>query len=207
MSVAEITQHYIDYLILQYRNIDTAKSTIETLVKPTIMDLLPASVRDAFDIDTAVGNQLDFLGKYIDANRVLNIGTSITTLPDSDYRTFLKVKIAKNNLGSSFSDLQSFIKDKLDGILIAFDHQNMTMSFFLNSNYMSLVLAIAMVKLDILPKPMGVSYSSLIYLASLENIFGMVTYGNTSLGVAGFNDYTDYDTATQFLKYEDAIII
>ena len=207
MSVDTIVQHYKDYLILQYRNLDTAKSTIDAFVRPVVMDLLPQSVQDAFDLDTCIGAQMDIIGKYAGAERLLRIDTGYTTLSDDDYRTLIKVNIVKNNLGSSFSDIQNFIKDQLSGILIAFDHQNMTMSFYLNSTYMSLVLATAMLRNDILPKPMGVSYSSIIYLASLENIFGMVFYGNTSLGVVGFNDYTNYDNTTQFLKYEDAIVL
>lgn len=69
-------KYFSDLLILQYRNKPRAKATIETLVELTFSDttgnILPIEVQNAYDIDTAVGHQLDIIGKYLGYNRQLN---------------------------------------------------------------------------------------------------------------------------------------
>jgi len=205
MTVSEIVQHYIDLLILQYRNKPKAISTIDAFVTPVIMDLLPQQLQEAFNIETAIGKQLDILGKYIGVERRVLTFSGAVTLDDTDYRTLLKIKISLNNLGSSTYDIQNFIVNQASNILQAFDHQNMQMSFYINSNFASLNLAQALIRQKLLPKPMGVSYSSVIYLPDLTNIFGFQSYTVTNLPVSGFNTYEDYQETWTFLRYENAL--
>jgi hypothetical protein len=93
--MADITQTLQDYysnlLILQYHNKPKAVATIKALAGLAAYDGLPFAVRDAFDINTASGKQLDVLGKYIGFSRFAsllviqnffkyNIGQQITAI-------------------------------------------------------------------------------------------------------------------------------
>ncbi len=99
-----------------------ATVTLDTTVQRRVQDLL-ATMIPIFDVDTAVGDQLDILGKWVGISRNVSIpienvyfswdadfslgwdfGTwqpnlapsSVTTLPDDVYRTLIKAKIAAN---------------------------------------------------------------------------------------------------------------
>ena len=65
----ELIKYFTDLLILQYRNKPKAKATIEALARQTFSDsvgnIFPIEVQKAYDLDTASGDQLDIIGKYI----------------------------------------------------------------------------------------------------------------------------------------------
>lgn len=69
MSVETTVQYYKDLMLYQYQVQTKATSTIDLLVREAICDLVPTSIANAFDIETAEGVQLDILGKYIGLNR------------------------------------------------------------------------------------------------------------------------------------------
>ena len=206
MTIDEIVQYYKDLIILQYRNKPKALATIDAMVRPVIMDQLPLTLQDAFNLDTATGVQLDILGKYIGIARRVQTFTEWVTLSDADYRMLLKIKIALNNLGSSLYDIQNFIITNLNGILLAFDSQNMQMSFYLNSTFVSLTLAQAIVRQGLLPKPMGVSTSSIVFVPDLSNLFGFRYYAFQPENIVGFNSYVGFDSNTRFLSYTNVLI-
>lgn len=64
-----ILDYYVNLLVIQYGNKEKLKSTVRTVVEEFVVDNVPYDLRDAFSIDTAVGAQLDILGKYIGINR------------------------------------------------------------------------------------------------------------------------------------------
>ena len=71
----ELIKYFVNLLILQYRNKPKAKATIETLAEHTFSDsqgnIFPLEVQGSYSLDTAVGKQLDTIGKYIGYDRVL----------------------------------------------------------------------------------------------------------------------------------------
>lgn len=69
----EILDYYANLLIIQYRNQPKAKATIQAIVKAFIANNIILNIRDAFNIDTAVGVQLDILGKYIGVDRFYKV--------------------------------------------------------------------------------------------------------------------------------------
>ena len=69
MTNEEITAAYRDLLIIQYKKLVNARSTTEAFVKLAIADMLEFTVRDGFNIDTAVGRQLDIIGGLIGVSR------------------------------------------------------------------------------------------------------------------------------------------
>lgn len=68
-EINEVIESYINLLILQYRDKPNAVQQIKDYVAGVFSDGLIFNVRDAFNIDTAVGKQLDILGKYIGTDR------------------------------------------------------------------------------------------------------------------------------------------
>lgn len=207
MSIDEIVSYYTDLLIIQYRSLVKAKATVDALVRPTVIDQLPVSVQDAFEIDTAIGNQLDTIAKYIGVERRVQTFTDWITLSDDDFRTLIKIKRALNSTGSSLNDIQNFIVGSANNILQVFDSKNMQMSFYINSSYASLILAQALIRQKLLPRPMGVSFSSIVYLPDLSNLFGMQTYTWQSYPVQGFTHMMGSGEVIPFIRYTDAIAI
>ena len=108
-----------------------------------------------FDIDTAVGSQLDVVGQWIGASRELAIPltgvyfafdtagvgfdqgtwlgpfdstTSLTSLPDDSYRTFLRAKIANNQWDGTIPSAYEFLDPVFPGDQVVIqDYQDMTM--------------------------------------------------------------------------------
>lgn len=69
-DVSEIIEYYSQLLIIQYAHKPKAKAMLEMLATEILADGILLDVRDGYDIDTAVGTQLDVLGKYIGATRI-----------------------------------------------------------------------------------------------------------------------------------------
>lgn len=63
------TDAYAQLLVLQYRGLPKADATIKILTKQALADLLLLQFGPAFDLDLAVGPQLDILGEYIGVSR------------------------------------------------------------------------------------------------------------------------------------------
>lgn len=68
-NINDIVEYYEKLLIIQYYDKPKAKAEIGLLARTLLADGLIFDLEDAFDLETAVGNQLDILGKYIGADR------------------------------------------------------------------------------------------------------------------------------------------
>lgn len=62
-------EYYRNLLIIQYNNKEKAKATIELNVRTLLNDNIACEVQDAFNLETAVGVQLDVIGRYIGVDR------------------------------------------------------------------------------------------------------------------------------------------
>ncbi|MBQ5474944.1 MAG: DUF2612 domain-containing protein [Lachnospiraceae bacterium] len=65
----ELLEYYPNLLEIQYHNGFKAKSTIEAYVRLLWANQILKQIRDAFEIDTAVGQQLDFIGAWVGVDR------------------------------------------------------------------------------------------------------------------------------------------
>ena len=74
---AELVQYYRNLLIIQYRGKERAGDTVSAFVSEALIYELIRDVEGAYDIDTAVGNQLDIIGKYVGVSRTIT-GTTFT---------------------------------------------------------------------------------------------------------------------------------
>lgn len=71
-EIANIEDYYADLLIIQYRNKPNARATIKLGVDLYLADGLIFDLNNVLDIDTAVGQQLDLIGKILGVNRKIN---------------------------------------------------------------------------------------------------------------------------------------
>lgn len=70
INVNDIVDYYSNLLIIQYTGQPKATAMIALMVNELIANGILFDIRDGYDIDSAVGVQLDILGKYIGVSRI-----------------------------------------------------------------------------------------------------------------------------------------
>lgn len=213
MTYDEQTQYYANLLVQQYRRKPKAQATILLLAGLAMQNNLPLAVRDAYNIDpdlgaVAVGKQLDVIGNIVGVKRDALVVKGGEELTDLDFLTLIRLRIVLNSATSSLKDIDDLLLQYMGNALIAFDNENMSMSYFFNSSLGSPALARAFVELGMLPRPMGVQLSSLVYGGGLENAYGWGTYDSPpAAGVTGLNDYDNFNASSPYITYDDSIIL
>lgn len=79
------------------------------------------------------------------------------------------------------------------------------MSYLVNSSIGSQNLIQLLILEGLLPKPMGVLLSSVIYAPIIDMFFGFRTYFLPAHNATPFNTYDDYHTDWPWLSYQDTI--
>ncbi len=200
-STESIVRYYSKLLILQYLQKPKARATVEGVVTPVIMDQLPTKIQGAFALESAVGVQLDVIGKYVGVTRDGYSFTGPIVLNDADYRTLIKIKIIQNNSGSSLATIQQFLFDNFNMTVFVVDYQSMRLSYLIDPAIGSLELAQVLVTKKLLPKPMAVQLSSIIYTPFITTLFGFRTYQYAGYHNSPFNSYSDYHMDYPWLTY------
>lgn len=171
-----------------------------------------AAIIEAFDLDDAVGKQLDIIGEWVGLSRYISTPLAVyfsfgveglgfgqgswkgpydptqglTRLDDGTYRTMLRAKIAANNWDGTMPTLQ----DLLDQVFVdtqtlafAIDGQDMTMKVCFAGTHPSAVLS-SLFSNGYLPiKPAGVRLTYEKTSVSGTPIFG---FGSQNDYIAGF---------------------
>ena len=68
-TIQKLIQYYSGLLIIQYANQPKAQAHIQLLAQTLLASCVYLDVLNGYDIDTAVGVQLDVIGKYVGVNR------------------------------------------------------------------------------------------------------------------------------------------
>lgn len=206
----DVVSYYVNLLIMQYHNKPKARSTIAALVSPVIMDQVPQQVEDAFNLPGAVGVQLDTVGKYAGVTRSgLGPAAVPIILDDADFTRLIQAAIVRNTSTASLARIQALLHQYFPNEIFVFDHLTMRLSYYVNSTSVDLDLATLFVTKGLLPRPLGVGISSVIYapLVILTTFFGLRTYeAPAPAGVSPLNNYTSYHTDYPFLTYSDRLI-
>lgn len=187
-----IANYYRDLLILQYRGKDKARATVHALAKLAIVDQLPLAVQDAFDLETAIGVQLDVVGKIVGATRYGRDFDGPVTLTDDQFRDYLLICIAQNKMGSSLNDVNEFLLAFFPGILYVFDHLTMRINYFFNSAAADTLLAEFFIEANRLPCPIGVQMGAIVYLPDYEGYFGYARNTHGALTSTGYSRNTGF---------------
>lgn len=77
INIDDTIEYYKDLLIIQYNDKEKARATVDLHVRTLLKDNLPCAIQDGYNIETAVGVQLDVLGKYIGVDRFFSLSTLI----------------------------------------------------------------------------------------------------------------------------------
>lgn len=70
ITAQELIEYYKNLLIIQYNNREKAQAHVETLVEEVIAEGIYFTIEDAFNLETAIGVQLDVVGIYQDIDRL-----------------------------------------------------------------------------------------------------------------------------------------
>jgi hypothetical protein len=177
-EIDDLEAYYKNLLIKQYHQ-PRAQETIGGLARSLACDLIFSQIRDGFNIDTAVGAQLDILAKYVGAIRT---PTGVPPLSDADLRFLIKMKIIQNVTNNSLKSIDDYM-DKFFGQfgtnVVLSDNLDMTLTFSF-SIFFSQVMTLALAT-NSLPRPMGVA----IILSPTSNPNG--EFGLSEGGIAGAN--------------------
>ena len=167
-----------------------------------IPDDLIQEVTNGFDIETAVGKQLDILGEYIGVDRYYTEDGEIKVLDDEDYRIILKLKAISNTSNLSHKSLDESLYDFFKNSIRMDSVGNMEMTYFVPKNKTPIILAA--IQKEVLPRPMGVRCSYIIEYD--KKFFGFCTYENqSSVYKTGFRTYNDPDKQGEMLTYDKRI--
>lgn len=203
MTTEELQTYYANLLILQYIGKPKAYATMYAQVRPVLMDQIPIAIQNAFNIDTAVGEQLDWIGKYVGATRVNYVQGGQVTLVDSDYRVLIKMLVIKNNSGSSLGTIQALLQANFGNLISVFDNQSMGLAYTIVETLGNPALLEVLSYNDYLPRPMAVEVSVTIVPVFDYPLFGFRTYAAPDDTVSPFNNYGFYNLNYPWLSYQD----
>lgn len=130
------------------------------------------NITSAFDIDTAVGVQLDTLGKILGVDRKLSFEPTNgeSTMNDDYYRMCLKAAIAKNTWKGTRTSLEEMLEWAFpDSVFIVNDNQDMSMDVVYVTGSTDQYLLELLQNGYIIPKPEGVNIN---YSTTSSEVFG-----------------------------------
>jgi len=84
-NLDSLISYYQSLLLFQYKAQPNAAATIAILAKKAMLDDLPYFLNQAFNLNTAVGYQLDILGKYIGVSRQIGPPAAVNYFGFVDY--------------------------------------------------------------------------------------------------------------------------
>lgn len=196
-----MNEYYSNLLILQYHNKPKAKATIEAVVN-LLPDGLIQEVTNGFNLETAVGKQLDVLGEYIGVDRYYLDDGEVKTLDDEDYRIILKLKAICNTSNLSHKSLDESLYDFFSNTVRMDSVGNMEMTYFVPKDKTPIIEAA--IQKEVLPRPMGVRCSYIIEYDT--KFFGFCTYQNqNTVYKTGFRTYNNPTKDGEMLTYSKRI--
>lgn len=220
-AIPELSQVVVDGSIVDGLNVTflgligiaklltVSSNNLNQEIKITIIEtdlILPLAVQNAFDLETAVGVQLDILGKYTGAKREIVLKNQTIILSDDEFRVLIKFAIARNNAGTSLANAENIFNQFFPGNFIIFDYKTMYVSFIFGSSIANKNVFLAIIEEGILPIPMAVGYNAIIPPV-VGQFFGYSFYDEDGEphGNKPYNDYDDFHEDWIYLTYDDVI--
>lgn len=84
-SLRELVSYYVNTLIIQYNNRPKAQATIRAFTEAILANGIIWDVMNGYNVDTAVGKQLDIIGKYVGIDRFFNVTDPVDYFALTDY--------------------------------------------------------------------------------------------------------------------------
>lgn len=193
--------------------LEIASSSLDVDLTIEETDLtLPLAVQNGYNLlgdSPAVGVQLDILGKYAGVTRNGNSTTGQPiTLNDADFLTLIQVAIISNNSFSSLFEINNLLFGFFGTKILCVDNANMTLDYLISSISSTDLIELFITE-NVLPHPMGVRISVIIYAPIVDAFFGFITYDNPvqPMITRPFNNYDDYQTDWPWFSYSDVLIV
>ena len=154
--------YYLSLVTSEHRNSPKFIAFLTVLLKKfqDISQCLTA-MDTAFDVDNAVGPQLDLVGAIVGANRTVGFqptGGVSPVLDDATYRILIKAQAAQNTWNGKIDSLQPIWETLFPGgEIVIGDLQNMSAVIFITGTFTSIELDLIR-NGYIVPRPEGVQY-------------------------------------------------
>jgi hypothetical protein len=177
--------YYLGLITSEYQGSSNYLSWVRALLQPLDdASTCLQGMTDAFDLDTAVGSQLDILGVIIGQGRTMTFqpsGGVSPILDDTSYRLLLRARLYQNQWDGTADGLQAVWQQLFPGGKIVInDGQNMSCTILLSGSFSS--IATDLINNDlIIPRPESVEYN--LTFATLP-VFG---FDENNANVAGFD--------------------
>lgn len=237
MTTTEFVNYYVNLLIMQYLDKPKARATIAAQTFPALMPqggelvtengepvteggefvysdedpdakpILPLAVQAAFDIETAVGEQLDMIGRYLGIQRNGFDFSQAVELTEDQFRDLIRIMVVRNSMKADLKSIQDFIAEFFPDTLQIFDTLHMHNSWFYKKAIGEDILAEFFLKQGFLPRPLAVS-AVVLGPFPTGNFFGFRTYlAEAPSYVSPLNTYSDYETDRPWLGYNNQIVL
>lgn len=208
------TQAYLDLVTSEHQEKPQFAATLQALLQPVVeVAETVANLRQKFDLDTAVGVQLDVVGEWVGRSRYLSVpltdvyfsfdtagvgfdeGTwlgpydpvsGLVSLPDEDYRLLLRAKIINNHWDGTVPGGYLGLDELFPGNTpILQDYGDMSMMLGLIDTIPLTAVTRALLTGGYLPlKPVGVRIAYALPSVPGSSMFGFDAENDT---VAGFD--------------------
>lgn len=172
----DIEEYYKNLLIIQYHDLPKARETIAKWVDCMSGDAIMTELESAFDIDKAVGVQLDLIGSFV--------GLARNNLNDERYRILLKMKVLKNNIYPSMKNIDDALYQYFGNLILMNNNKDMSITYIIN-NELGDVIPI-LVNENLLPAPLGVGVSVIVRTNPDQEYFGFKR-GDVTTPAVGFS--------------------
>ena len=165
--------YYLNLLTSEYRLAPNLNAWLQALLSVgSDTGSLLAGMTEAFDLDLAIGAQLDVAGRILQMPRTVPFqpsGSVSPVLDDTTYRLLLYATIANAQWDGTVEALQPLWSQLFPGGLIrVVDNQNMSATIALSGTFTSIVQDL-ITNGFIVPRPMGVQYT---YIFAALPVFG-----------------------------------
>lgn len=84
-DITDLVNYYVNLLIIQYNQKTKARATVDACVTENLANGILLDIRDGYSVDTAVGVQLDIIGKYVGVDRFFNVTDPVDYFSFTDY--------------------------------------------------------------------------------------------------------------------------
>ena len=176
MSVIDAS-FYTDLITSEHATKPKFKSWVEVLLLPFVDCInLNDDIKKAFNLNTAVGVQLDTLGKILVQSRQMTFQPTDGSSPllnDYYYRMILKAKVIKNQWKGTIHNFYSFWKILFEGQplnIYLVDNQQMEPVVVIWSSQTPLMIQDFLRNNLIIPKPAGLGFT--VRQVDIEGILG-----------------------------------
>jgi hypothetical protein len=155
--------YYLGLLTSEYRQSEQMNAWLTSVLNiANDISYCLANMPYAFDLDYAVGVQLDVLGQIAGVSRTVDFqpsGGVSPVLDDTTYRLLIKATIFNNQWDGKVGSLYPFWKTLFAGGSIAiFDHQDMSATVIVTGSFTSIIQDL-IVNDYIVPQPQSVGYN------------------------------------------------